>query len=171
MSDLNASKDIFEYSFNGGEDESSFNSSRFKNDGKLYFNSPFPDFENPTDNGAANRYDVIVKVEDQDGSSTEKTISVTVSDVNDKPIITSLDGNWTASFDHNESNGSLYLFTITATNEEPDESLSFSKEGGADAQFFDVDAVTGEVSFFTSPIMKMLWILVLTTPIIFFQGN
>ena len=84
LSDLNASKDIFEYSFNGGEDESSFNSSRFKNDGEVYFNSPFPDFENPTDNGAANRYDVIVKVEDQDGSSTEKTISVTVSDVNDK---------------------------------------------------------------------------------------
>ena len=97
----------------------------------------FTDFENPTDNGAANRYDVIVKVEDQDGGSTEKTISVTISDVNDKPEITSLDGNWTSSFDHNESNASLYLFTITATNQEsPTESVSFGKSGGADQQVF-----------------------------------
>ena len=40
-----------------------------------YFNSPFPDFENPTDNGAANRYDVIVKVEDQD---TEMSLSAKI---------------------------------------------------------------------------------------------
>ena len=119
--------------------------------------APFPNFENPTDNGASNRYDIIVNVEDQHGDSTQEMISVTISDINDKPVITSLDGNWTSSFDHNESNTSLYLFTITATNEEsPTESVSFGKSGGADQQYFDVDAVTGEVSFLFNPIMKAL---------------
>ena len=153
LSDLNRSEEVFTYSFDGGEDELTFDEPRFNNDGKLYFQSPFPDFENPTDNGGANRYDVIVKVADQNGGSTSKTVSVTVSDVNDQPVITSLDGNWTSSFDHNESNASLYLFTVTATNEEDYllETISFSKSGGADQQFFDVDVVSGAVSLFVQP--------------------
>ena len=39
-------------------------------------------------------------------------------------------GNWTASFDHNESNTSLYLFTVTAENNETiygDEELTYSE--------------------------------------------
>ena len=90
LSDINRSEDYFTYEFAGGEDKDKFNEFRFSNDGRLYFEAPFPNFENPTDNGASNRYDVIVKVEDQHGDSTQEMISVTISDINDKPVITSL---------------------------------------------------------------------------------
>ena len=143
---LTRRSEIIEYEFSGGDDILLFDEDRFKDSGKLYFKN-LPDHEDPKDEGRDNFYEVIAKVSDGNGSSSKK-IKVFVSDVNDAPVITSFDGNWTASFDHNESNTSLYLFTVTAENNETiygDEELTYSRVEKADYEHFHIDPETGEV--------------------------
>ena len=119
LSDLGRESQIFQYSFVGGEDRAFFDENRFKDGGKLYF-STLPDYEDPDDLGEFNRYDVMVKVEDGNGESTIQSVVVLVNDKNDAPYITSLDGNWTSSFNHLETNTTLDLFTVEASNTETD---------------------------------------------------
>ncbi|MEZ4684353.1 MAG: cadherin domain-containing protein, partial [Caldilineaceae bacterium] len=74
--------DTLSYSITGGADSAKFavNSST----GVLTFISA-PDFENPTDTGANNVYDVQVTVSDGNGGSDVQDIAVTVTDVLDEP--------------------------------------------------------------------------------------
>src|SRR5439155_14233048 len=57
--------------------------------GVLSFNAA-PDYENPTDVGGDNVYDVTVTASDGSGGTTSQVISVTVTPVNDNnPVFTS----------------------------------------------------------------------------------
>ena len=68
-------------------------------------------------------------MEDRNGESTIQNILVQITDENDPPYISSLDGNWTSYFYHSETNTTLDLFTVVASNTETvvgDELMTYS---------------------------------------------
>ena len=72
------------YSISGGADAAKFtiNSST----GALSFVSA-PDYESPTDSGGNNIYDVLVAVQDNNGGADTQSLSVTVTNVNEAPVL------------------------------------------------------------------------------------
>jgi len=102
-----------------------------------------PDYENPADLNGDNVYDIIVEA--NDGSlTTTQAVSVTLTDVNEAPSITSSD-----SF--NVAENTTAVGTVTATDPDTGTTLSYSITGGADAALFQIDSSTGELSFIAAP--------------------
>ncbi len=102
-----------------------------------------PNYEAPADEGGNNVYDVTVNA--SDGTNTAaKDVAITVTNVNEGPTVTSAA---TASFAENAT-GTVY--TAAATDPDAGTTLSYSISG-ADAALFNIDAVTGAVSFKASP--------------------
>ncbi len=117
--------------------------------GVLTFTSA-PDFENPSDANANNAYLVQVTVTDSGGLTDRQNITVTVTDVNDAPTITSDAGGATAAVDAAENQTAVT--TVTATDEDlPAQTLGYSITGGADELLFSVDSGTGVLTFDTAP--------------------
>ncbi|MCA9086798.1 MAG: cadherin repeat domain-containing protein, partial [Planctomycetaceae bacterium] len=132
------------YSISGGIDQALF--SIEASSGELTFVSE-PDFENPGDMGGDNVYDVQVTVTDSGaGHLTDvQNIAVTVTDVNDNPIITSSNAV-------NASENQSAVLAVTATDEDvPVQALTYSISGGADQALFAIDATSGELMFVAAP--------------------
>ena len=125
----------------GGVDGALFNINAIT--GRVSFKT-LPNFEAPADAGANNIHDIILTTSDDSLSSAARAVSITVTDVNETPTITS---GSTASFAENDR-GTVY----TATGNDPDArtALSFSL-GGLDAGLFHINAASGAVSFKNSP--------------------
>ncbi len=118
----------FTYSLVGGADQAKFTIGA--STGFLDFITA-PDYENPTDVGANNVYDVIVQV--SDGSLTDtQTISVTVTDVaeggNVAPVITSNGGGATASV--NAPENQTAVTDVNATDANAGDTLTYSLSAG-----------------------------------------
>lgn len=130
------------YSITGGADAALFaiNSSS----GDLTFVLA-PDFEQPTDFGADNVYNLTVQASDGMLSATQD-VSVTVTEINDNvPSITS---SGTVSIAENSSAVTL----LTATDaDSPAQALSYSVIGGADSALFVVNPTTGDLTFISAP--------------------
>ena len=133
------------YSISGGADAAKFtiNSST----GVLTFIAA-PNFEVPTDVGANNVYDVIVKVTDGTLNDTQ-AIAVTVTNVNEAPVITSNGGGATASIGITEN--TTAVTTVIGADPDAATTLTYSISGGADAAKFIINAATGALSFITGP--------------------
>lgn len=117
--------------------------------GVLTFISP-PNFESPIDNGNDNSYEVQVTVTDSSGLTDTQDITVTVSDANDSPVITSDGGLATASVDAEENQTAVT--TVVATDEDlPAQTLTFSITGGDDQDKFDINSQSGVLTFITAP--------------------
>lgn len=111
-----------------------------------------PDFENPTDVGAtAGNNTYVVTVRAFDGASfDDQTITVTVTNVNDAPVIGSNGGGATASINVNE-NGTA-ITTVTSTDQDsPTQTLTYSLAGGLDQAKFSIDPGTGVLTFIAAP--------------------
>ena len=80
--------------------------------GVLTFNSA-PDYENPTDFDLDGIYDVTVTVDDNAGGIDTQAISVTVTDANDAPIITSDGGGPAAAINAAENQSAVTTVTYT----------------------------------------------------------
>lgn len=145
-SDLDS--DTLKYSITGGADASKFDID--SGSGVLTFVTA-PDFENATDVGSNNQYEVTVSVIDGNGGSDSQDITVTVVAVNDnKPVIISNGGEATASITLAEN--SAAVTTVTATDDDlPAQDLDFTISGGADAARFIIDEATGELTFEVAP--------------------
>ncbi len=106
-----------------------------------------PDFENPTDVGANNVYDVDVTASTAASGVATQSIAITVTAVNDNdPVITSAA---TANFAENATGT---VIDVNATDADlPAQTLTFSITGGADAAKFAINASTGIVTFVASP--------------------
>ena len=147
--DLDAASTLT-YSIVGGADAAKFTVNG--NTGALSFVST-PDYENPTDAGGNNVYDVTIQV--SDGTLTDtQAIAVTVTDVNENgnsnaPIITSNGAGATASV--NVAENATAVTTVTATDLDAGSTLTYSIIGGADAAKFTVDSGTGALSFVSAP--------------------
>ena len=107
---------------------SGYDSSLFSisNSGELSFNSA-PDFENPSDYGTNNIYNLTVNVTDTSGANASKNVAITVTDVNDTVdlIIT---GSESVSVEENQTTVSTYN-----SNETVSWSLS-----GTDSSLFSI---------------------------------
>jgi len=106
-----------------------------------------PNYEEPSDKNGDGDYEVIVQVNDGELTDSQK-ITLTVTDVNDAPVITSNGGGETAIVEVEEN--TTAVTTVTATDEDGD-ALTYAITGGADADLFSIDPVTGELTFKTAP--------------------
>ncbi len=135
----------FTYSINGGADAARFTIN--PTSGLLAFLTP-PNFEAPTDSDANNSYLVVVQA--SDGSlSDSQTLTVTVTNVNEAPVITSNGGGDTASVSVPEN--TTAVTTVTATDPDAGATLTYSINGGADAGRFTINPTSGLLAFLTPP--------------------
>ncbi|MCW1381903.1 cadherin [Novosphingobium sp. KCTC 2891] len=132
------------YSISGGADADKFVIDAAS--GALSFVNA-PNFEAPTDAGANNVYDVIVTASDGTLIDTQ-ALAVTVTNVNEAPIITSNGGGATAAVSVAEN--TTAVTTVTSTDPEGT-ALAYSISGGADAGRFNINATTGALSFKSAP--------------------
>ena len=94
-------------------------------------------------------YSIRVQADDGAGGTFAKALTVTVTDVNDAPVITSNGGLATAAVSIAEN--TTAVTQASAVDEDlPAQSISYSL-GGADAAFFSVNAGTGALAFTASP--------------------
>src|SRR5262249_35649331 len=77
------------------------------------------------------------------------TITFNVTSVLDSPVITSNGGGDNALVDVTEN--TLAVTTVTASDGDAGDTLSFSLDGGADADKFTIDTSTGVLSFKNAP--------------------
>jgi CSLREA domain-containing protein len=135
------------YNIAGGVDAAAFTIDA--NTGTLSFVSA-PDHETPTDANADGAYLVTVQVSDGSGGADSQSISVTVTDANDAPIIASHGGGAAAAVNILEN--STAVATVSATDADlPTPTLVYSVVGGVDAARFMIDASTGELRFAAAP--------------------
>jgi VCBS repeat-containing protein len=106
-----------------------------------------PNFEAPTDQNGDNVYDVIVQVSDGNLTDTQ-TLSVTVTDVNEAPVITASGGGAVAGYTISEN--TLGPSLITAVDPDAGAVLTYSIIGGADAARFTISAA-GVLSLINLP--------------------
>src|SRR5712691_8774012 len=118
------------FSITGGADAAKFS---ITSAGVLTFKAA-PDFENATDAGADNVYNVVVTATDSGSPalSSTQSITVTVTPVEDNdPVITSNGGGAIASISLVENTTNVTTVTATAADK-PGDTLTFSISGGAD---------------------------------------
>ncbi|MBR1157443.1 cadherin domain-containing protein, partial [Bradyrhizobium sp. JYMT SZCCT0428] len=134
------------YSIIGGADASKFTIS--STTGALSFITA-PNFEARTDAAGNNIYDVIVQVSDGSGGIDTQAIAVTVTDVfeNTVPIIITNGGGATSAISIVEN--TTTVTTVTATDPDFGQTLSYSIIGGVDASKFTIGSTTGALSFLT----------------------
>ncbi len=111
-------------------------------DGKVTFNSA-PDFESKKDANTDNVYEITVIATDKDGLTGSKGVKITVTNVNEAPVISSKN-------EFSVVEGNTAAFTAEATDPEKD-SLEWSIKDGADESLFQIDAGKGIVTFKTAP--------------------
>ena len=142
--DPNASTTLT-YSIIGGADAALFTINAAT--GRLLLRSA-PNFEAPRDTGGNNVYDVVVQV--SDGSLTDtQVLAVTVTNVNEAPVISSNGGGATAVVSLAENGAAVT--TIQASDIDAGTTLAYSISGGTDAALFTINAATGTLSFKTAP--------------------
>ncbi len=103
-----------------------------------------PDFEAQAGAAGTGIYEVEVTADDGEGGTTAQTITVTVNDVNEAPVFTSAP---TVSTSENTTT----VTTVTATDPDMGNIVSFSLTGGADAALFQIDSASGVLSFLEAP--------------------
>ncbi len=117
--------------------------------GALTFRNP-PNFEMPTDVGDTagnNTYVVTVKVEDNTSPrlNDTHTVTVTVTDVNEAPVITSPPATRSVA----ENTTAVHMFA--ASDVDASTTLMWSVETADDGDKFDINATTGALSFKNAP--------------------
>ncbi|MCA0405591.1 MAG: cadherin repeat domain-containing protein, partial [Proteobacteria bacterium] len=122
------------YTITGGADAALFAINAAT--GVLTFVAP-PNYEAPTDSGGNNVYDLIVTVSDGLGGSDTQMLSVTVTNANEAPVITS-----TATLNVDESSpAGMVIGLVSATDPDAGATLTFSfAPGGAPAGIFSIAA-------------------------------
>ncbi|MFP6750559.1 MAG: hypothetical protein VB855_02695, partial [Pirellulaceae bacterium] len=103
-----------------------------------------PDFEAPADVGADNSYNVTLQASD-DTDPVTQAITVTVTDANDAPAFT------LASTALSAAENQMSVTTVTASDVDAADTLTFTIAGGDDAALFDLDALTGVLTFKAAP--------------------
>ncbi len=106
-----------------------------------------PNFEAPTDAGADNVYDVIVRASDGTLFDTQ-AFAVTVTNVAEAPVITSNGGGGAGARSIAEN---LTAVTTNLANDPDGTAPTWSIVGGADAAAFLIDATTGALRFAAAP--------------------
>jgi VCBS repeat-containing protein len=130
---------ILTWSISGGADAARFTINATT--GALAFASA-PNFEAPTDVGANNVYDVIVRV--SDGALTDtQTLAITVTNVNEAPTGASLTGG---AVNENAANGTV-VGSVTGSDPDAGATLAYAFAPGGDAGGrFAINATSGQIT-------------------------
>ncbi len=129
------------YAITGGADAALFDIDGVT--GEVTFKAS-PDYEAPGDAGGDNVYDIEVTAT-SDGDGTVQTVAITVTNENDvAPVFSS------GSAVNFAEGGTGTVYDANATDGDGT-SPTYSISGGADAGLFDIDSVTGEVTFKAAP--------------------
>lgn len=142
LSASDADMDPVTFSITGGADAALFEITGMD---ELVFLTA-PDYEAPSDADSDNIYEVEVTAADGNGGTTIQTISVTVDPVNDNnPAFT------TGSMPSIAEN-TTFVLNVNATDADlPAQTLTYSIVGGADMALFDIDGMSGSLSFLAAP--------------------
>ena len=135
------SGDILTYSISGTD------SSLFTIDsssGELSFNQA-PDFENPTDNGADNTYDLAITATDAIGKQASQSLAISVNNLNDNAPQFTLASS---AFDVLENTTAV---TTIAANDPDGDDLTFALTSTTDSNHFTIDPASGALSFNQAP--------------------
>ena len=116
-------------------------------DGVLTFTQP-PDYEDPADENGDNRYSFTIMAYDTNPPSgrrpgrTLSSVRVTVADVNEPPEFSVETASRTIA--ENTTTGVAIGDPVTATDPDTGDTPAYTL-GGTDANFFDIDASTGQL--------------------------
>ena len=116
--------------------------------GVLTFNS-VPDFESPVDSDRDNAYELVVVAADGDGNSDRVDFTITVTDVNEPPVVT-LNGTATTTVPENTADTQLLARYTARDPENPTAGIYRWSTTGRDGGDFVVSAL-GELRFRSSP--------------------
>jgi VCBS repeat-containing protein len=105
------------------------------------------DFETPVDNGSNNTYVVIVTATDSAGNTTSQTLTVTITNVNEAPMITVASSATTAYVSRTEN--TTVIYTYTGSDSDTASNLTWSISG-TDVSFFSIDSFTGALAFLSA---------------------
>jgi len=105
------------------------------------------DFETPQSTLNSNTYVVVITATDASTNATSQTLSVTITNVNEAPVIGSLSGAISGTFSAAENSTSLY--NLSATDVDAGSTLTYSLTG-TDANDFSISN-TGELTFSPAP--------------------
>ncbi|MFC1764959.1 cadherin domain-containing protein, partial [Planctomycetota bacterium] len=133
------------YSISGGDDQAKF--SIDSSTGVLTFVSA-PNYESPSDTGSNNTYVVEVTAEDGNGGADTQILTVSVTDTNDAPAISSNGGGSTANVNVAENQSAV---TTVTTADDDSDTQTYSLSGGVDQALFSIDSSTGELTFLSTP--------------------
>jgi hypothetical protein len=131
-----------------GADSSKFSLSRIGDSSSALSFITAPNFEAPTDIGTNNIYDVVLKATDNAENIGYETLTVTVTDINDPPVITSNSGGASAVITLAEN--TTNVTTVQATDQDSGATLVFSVSG-TDAGDFVINPNSGALAFAQSP--------------------
>ena len=129
------------YSKSGGADAALFNIDA--GSGVVTFINA-PDFEAPTDDGTDNVYNLQVTVTDSGGLTAAQDITITVTDINDIPVITSPDA---VSVPENQT----AVLDVVAKDDDVSGTFAFRVTGGPDVALFEFVGVGNELVFKSAP--------------------
>ena len=116
--------------------------------GVLTFNS-VPDFESPVDSDQDNAYELAMVAADGDGNSDRVDFTVTVTDVNEPPVVT-LNGTATTTVPENTADTQVLARFTARDPENPSAGIYRWSTTGRDGGDFVVSAL-GELRFRSSP--------------------
>jgi Cadherin domain len=132
------------FSIVGGPDELLF--SIDPTTGEVVFNEP-PDYENPTDAGADNTYEIVVgAISQQSLLSALLDVEIFVTDENDEAPVLPPDDAVTVL-----ENTSDVVYVAAATDADANDAVTYAITGGADSDKLSIDSLTGEVFFNQAP--------------------
>ena len=98
----------------------------------------------------ATSHTVTVRVTDSGGLTYAETFTINLTDVNEAvPVITSNGGGATTSVTVSEN--TTVVTTVTATDADTRQTLTYSIVGGADSAQFTINSATGALSFVSAP--------------------
>lgn len=107
-----------------------------------------PNFEAPIDSGADNTYICTVRATDTLGNTDTQTITISVTDSNEAPVIVNYSSNPTHAISIAEGNSAVVTFA--ATDVDTGTTLTWSISG-TDANDFTINASTGVLEFLSAP--------------------
>jgi hypothetical protein len=107
-----------------------------------------PNFESPTDTGTNNVYNLSVRATDAAGNFTNQSIVITVTDINEAPVITTHSSNPTHAITQDENITSVASFA--ATDVDTNTTLTWSLSG-TDSSDFVINSGSGILAFANNP--------------------
>jgi VCBS repeat-containing protein len=106
------------------------------------------DFEAPADVGSNNTYEVTITATDTAGNATNQTLTVTITNVNEAPTITTASSNPTHAISQAENISSV--ITYTGSDVDAGTTLTWSLSG-TDAAAFTINSSSGVLAFAANP--------------------